>query len=205
MLGGKLILVSSNDGHNANAISTDYQWNGTQRPKPFVSRLLFSGKSRILRQIAPNRPGLMLKCPAILTSVAIKKVTDAKGAIFVWTVQSCDLETVVIGIVKRQSSAMIRHYPFQRSAHALKNSFACRSGECKLIDLQQRFVQSRNISLWLHLINRNLQALERNPNTPSLIKAEGNDAKSVLIRRCPRAILRETHLNFRSKLNKPFA
>jgi|SRR5438477_2768914 len=198
MSGGELIFVSSNDGHHANAISTDYQWHGTQRPKPFLSRLLFRGKSSIPRQIAPNRPGLMFKCPAILTGIAVKEVTDAKSAIFVCTIQSCDFETVVIGIVNRQSSAMIKNYLLQGSAHALKNCFACRSGECKLIGLQQRFVPSRNISLRVHLINTSWRVLVR-------IKAEGNDATLVVIRRCPRAILRETPLNFRSNLNKPFA
>jgi hypothetical protein len=205
MSGGELIFVSSNDGHHANAISTDYQWHGTQRAKPFLSRLLFRGKSSIPRQIAPNRPGLMFKCPAILTGIAVKEVTDAKNAIFVCTIQSCDFETVVIGIVKRQSSAMIKNYLLQGSAHALKNCFACRSGECKLIGLQQRFVPSRNISLRLHLIPQNLASTRKKPEYIFLIKAEGNDATLVLIRRCPRAILRETPLNFRSNLNKPFA
>ena len=57
----------------------------------------------------------------------VKEVTDAKSAIFVCTIQSCDFETVVIGIVNRQSSAMIKNYLLQGSAHALKNCFACRS------------------------------------------------------------------------------
>jgi hypothetical protein len=99
----------------------------------------------------------MFKRPAILTSLAIKKVTDTEGAVLVCTIQSCDLQIVVIGIIEGQSCAMIRNYLAQHCAHAVKKFFACRPGERKLIGLYQRLASIWNIPLRFQC-NENLLA-----------------------------------------------